>query len=43
MIIFLFGGSGNIQSWNEFRQIDEPREDVEVGQTKKEPVDTTKT
>ncbi|XP_012218429.1 sialin isoform X2 [Linepithema humile] len=43
MVIFLFGGSGNIQSWNELRPIDGPREDVEAGQTKKEPTDTTQT
>lgn len=33
MIVFLFGGSGNIQKWNEFRTpLGEPKENVEAGQ-----------
>ncbi|XP_011263877.1 sialin isoform X2 [Camponotus floridanus] len=32
MIVFLFGGSGNIQSWNELRPINRPNPDVEARQ-----------
>lgn len=39
MIVFLFGGSGNIQSWNELRQINRPKDDVEARQTNLEPSD----
>ncbi|CAL1682934.1 unnamed protein product [Lasius platythorax] len=39
MIVFLFGGSGNIQSWNELRPINRPKDDVEARQTNLEPSD----
>ncbi|XP_011707556.1 PREDICTED: uncharacterized transporter C38C10.2 isoform X2 [Wasmannia auropunctata] len=38
MFVFLFGGSGNIQKWNELRPLEEdPKENVEAGQ-RMEPV-----
>ncbi|KMQ94601.1 vesicular glutamate transporter 2 [Lasius niger] len=39
MIVFLFGGSGNIQSWNELRPINRPKDDVEARQINLEPSD----
>jgi ACS family sodium-dependent inorganic phosphate cotransporter len=39
MVVFLFGGSGNIQSWNELRPINRPKDDVEARQTNLEPSD----
>lgn len=39
MIVFLFGGSGNIQSWNELQPINRPNDDVEARQTNLEPSD----
>ncbi|XP_011876559.1 PREDICTED: sialin isoform X2 [Vollenhovia emeryi] len=41
MVVFLFGGSGNIQKWNEFRSLEGPKENVEAGQTNLEPIDNT--
>ncbi|KAL6438537.1 hypothetical protein ACFW04_004543 [Cataglyphis niger] len=32
MIIFLFGGKGDIQSWNEVRPLEEPQTDIEARQ-----------
>ncbi|XP_029168994.1 putative inorganic phosphate cotransporter isoform X2 [Nylanderia fulva] len=40
MFVFLFGGSGNIQSWNELRSINRPKDDVEARQTNSEPTET---
>ncbi|KAL6259838.1 hypothetical protein P5V15_009748 [Pogonomyrmex californicus] len=40
MIVFLFGGSGEIQKWNEFRSL-ERSNDVESEQTGTEPIDFT--
>ncbi|XP_072760374.1 sialin isoform X2 [Anoplolepis gracilipes] len=36
MVVFLFGGSGHIQSWNELRPINRPKDDVEARQTNPE-------
>ncbi|XP_024889089.1 sialin-like isoform X2 [Temnothorax curvispinosus] len=41
MVVFLFGGSGNIQKWNELRPLEGPKENVEAGQTNLEPIDNT--
>ncbi|XP_011158429.1 uncharacterized transporter slc-17.2 isoform X2 [Solenopsis invicta] len=40
MVVFMFGGSGNIQKWNELRPLDGPKDNVEVGQTRLEPITT---
>jgi len=41
MVVFLFGGSGNIQKWNELRPLEDPKDNVEAGQTRLEPIDNT--
>ncbi|XP_071579249.1 sialin isoform X2 [Temnothorax nylanderi] len=41
MVVFLFGGSGNIQKWNELRPLEGPKDNVEAGQTNLEPIDNT--
>ncbi|XP_018336997.1 PREDICTED: putative inorganic phosphate cotransporter isoform X3 [Trachymyrmex septentrionalis] len=43
MVVFLFGGSGNIQKWNELIPLEDPKENVEAGQTKMEPIGTAQT
>ncbi|XP_011343660.2 sialin isoform X2 [Ooceraea biroi] len=40
MIVFLFGGSGNIQSWNEL-QVDRPAENAEDEERKAKPATNT--
>ncbi|XP_070168728.1 sialin isoform X2 [Polyergus mexicanus] len=39
MVVFLFGGKGNIQSWNEYRPLDRPQADIEARQINSEPSD----
>ncbi|KAM0735388.1 Vesicular glutamate transporter 2 [Formica fusca] len=39
MVVFLFGGKGNIQSWNEYRPLDRPQTDIEARQINPEPSD----
>ncbi|XP_020290212.1 putative inorganic phosphate cotransporter isoform X2 [Pseudomyrmex gracilis] len=41
MVVFLFGGSGNIQPWNEYRRLDTGAQDAEAGGTKGQTPDTT--
>ncbi|XP_070516339.1 sialin isoform X1 [Cardiocondyla obscurior] len=41
MVVFLFGGSGNVQKWNELRPLNDLKENVEAGQTNLEPIDKT--